>query len=168
MLFSRFRTFLCALVTVNTVYTIYFFLIHHCTNSLSSLHIFVHHCTFCALLHTKTSPDYAHTNHRFKQLGILKFQQINRYLRGIFMYKAINKLLPIMFQSFFVRRDEEYDHYTRASWNLSVQYARTNYRRFSLFCKGPIIWNEIPSSISKVTMLGTFKKIWKQFLISQE
>src|SRR6218665_3017241 len=45
MLFSRFYTLLCALVTVHTAYTIYFFLIHHCTNSLSSLHIFVHHCT---------------------------------------------------------------------------------------------------------------------------
>src|SRR6218665_2569200 len=56
MLFSRFYTLLCALVTVHTAYTIYFFLIHHCTNSLSSLHIFVHHCTFCASLHTKTSP----------------------------------------------------------------------------------------------------------------
>ena len=104
----------------------------------------------------------------FKQLGILKFQQINRYLIGIFMYKAINKLLPIMFQNFFVRRDEEHDHYTRASGNLSVQYARTNYRRFSLFCKGPIIWNEIPFNICKVTMLVTFKKIWKKFPISQE
>src|SRR6218665_3305345 len=27
---------------------------------------------------------YAHASHRFKQLGILKFQQINRYLIGIF------------------------------------------------------------------------------------
>jgi len=42
---------------VNAAYTIYFFLNHHCTNSLSSLHIFVHHCTFCASLHTKTSPE---------------------------------------------------------------------------------------------------------------
>src|SRR6218665_907788 len=57
MLFSRFCTLLCVLVTVHTAYTIYFVLIHHCTNSLSSLHIFVHHCTFCASLHTKTSPD---------------------------------------------------------------------------------------------------------------
>src|SRR6218665_2289646 len=54
--FSHFYALLCALVTINTPYTIYFFLIHHCTNSLSSLHIFVHHCTFCASLHTKTSP----------------------------------------------------------------------------------------------------------------
>ena len=28
----------------------------HCTNSLSSLHILIHHCTFCALLHVKISP----------------------------------------------------------------------------------------------------------------
>ena len=54
--FSRFYALLCALVTINTPYAIYSFLIHHCTNSLSSLHIFVHHCTFCASLHTKTSP----------------------------------------------------------------------------------------------------------------
>src|SRR6218665_151051 len=45
---------------VNAAYTIYLFLNHHCTNSLSSLHIFVHHCTFCASLHTKTSPVKYH------------------------------------------------------------------------------------------------------------
>ena len=28
----------------------------HCANSLSSLHIWIHHCTFCASLHVKTSP----------------------------------------------------------------------------------------------------------------
>ena len=31
----------------------------HCTNSLSSLHISIHHCTFCASLHVKTSPELA-------------------------------------------------------------------------------------------------------------
>src|SRR6218665_21469 len=60
MLFSCFCILLCALVTVHTAYTIYFVLIHHCTNSLSSLHIFVHHCTFCASLHTKTNPALLH------------------------------------------------------------------------------------------------------------
>ena len=29
----------------------------HCTNSLSSLHISIHNCTFCASLHVKTSPS---------------------------------------------------------------------------------------------------------------
>src|SRR6218665_1599419 len=49
MLFSRLYALLSTLVTVNTIYAFYSFLLHHCTNSLSSLHIFVHHCTFCAL-----------------------------------------------------------------------------------------------------------------------
>jgi len=48
-----FCTLLCALVTADAAYTIYFVLIHHCTNRLSSLHIFVHHCTFCASLHVR-------------------------------------------------------------------------------------------------------------------
>src|SRR6218665_200177 len=51
-----FYTLLSTLITATTTYTFYFFLLHHCTNSLSSLHIFLHHCTFCASLHAKTSP----------------------------------------------------------------------------------------------------------------
>src|SRR6218665_2316241 len=30
----------------------------HCTNSLSSLYISIHHYTFCASLHVKTSPAF--------------------------------------------------------------------------------------------------------------
>src|SRR6218665_1087121 len=35
----------------------FLFLLHQYTNSLSSRHIFVHPCTFCASLHVRTSPD---------------------------------------------------------------------------------------------------------------
>ena len=75
MLFSRFCTLLCALVTVGTAYNIYFFLIHHCTNSLSSLHIFVHHCTFCASLHTKTSSAQVSLLARVDRPQALGFRQ---------------------------------------------------------------------------------------------
>src|SRR6218665_2640330 len=34
----------------------YIFRVHHYKNSLSPLHIFIHHCTFCPSLHVKTSP----------------------------------------------------------------------------------------------------------------
>jgi len=56
VLFSCFYTLLSTLVTVNTTYAFYFFLLHHCTNSLSSQHFFVQHCTFCASLHVRASP----------------------------------------------------------------------------------------------------------------
>ena len=51
---SRFTPNFLLFIPVNT--QAYFFVIHQCKNSLSSLHIFVHHCTFCASLHVKTSP----------------------------------------------------------------------------------------------------------------
>src|SRR6218665_2624364 len=35
----------------------YFVMVHHYKNSLLSLHTFIHHCTFCASLHVKTSPE---------------------------------------------------------------------------------------------------------------
>ena len=79
--FSHFYAFLCALVTINTAYTIYFFLIHHCTNSRSSLHIFVHHCTFCASLHTKTSPGRSDTRASSNSLEthlVRKWRDTNR------------------------------------------------------------------------------------------
>src|SRR6218665_1018272 len=43
--------------------------------------------------------------------------------------------------------------------------ARTNYKRFSLFCKGPITWNKISPCIREAKTLASFKKAWKQFLI---
>src|SRR6218665_2707241 len=37
-------------------------LFYYCTNSVSSLHILSHHCTFCASLHVKASPAALHIN----------------------------------------------------------------------------------------------------------
>src|SRR6218665_3963511 len=60
-----------ALSSRNSKYAIYFFLIHHCTNSLSSLHIFVYHCTFCASLHTKTSPACSASSCKLRHCQLL-------------------------------------------------------------------------------------------------
>src|SRR6218665_1573500 len=47
----------------------YFFRIHRCKNSLSSLHISVHHCTFCASLHVKTIEAlFERTNLRVRRM----------------------------------------------------------------------------------------------------
>ncbi len=65
ILFSRFMTFssrfMNYLVLLQLSFNFYvpifhFFVIHHYKILLSSLHIFVHHCTFCASLHVRTSP----------------------------------------------------------------------------------------------------------------
>jgi len=47
---------------------------HYCTNSLSSLHFSSHHCTFCASLHVKTSPDRTYWKTKNAWLLCLKGQ----------------------------------------------------------------------------------------------
>ena len=63
------------------------------------------------------------------------------------------------------RGEEEHSYYTRVSWNVSIQCARTNYKRFSLFCKGPVTWYKIPPYILEAKTVASFKKVWKLFLI---
>jgi len=46
-------------------------------------------------------------------------------MTGLFTYKAIFKLLPPATVIFFIKREKEHDHFTRASKGLSNQYAQT-------------------------------------------
>jgi len=43
-------------------------MVHHYKNSLSSLHIFIHHCTFCASLHVKTNSVFTHISRFLKPI----------------------------------------------------------------------------------------------------
>src|SRR6218665_2540529 len=61
-------------------------LIHHCKSNLSSLHIFVNHCTFCASLHVKTCPDT-----RWLNASLPPFQ---------FKYKELFALLTVKYGHF--------------------------------------------------------------------
>src|SRR6218665_3653520 len=56
-------------------------------------------------------------------------------MTGLFTYTSIFKLLPLATVIFFSKREEEHNHFTRGSKGLSNQYARTNYKCFSLTCR---------------------------------
>ena len=83
---------------------------------------------------------YAQTFLSFKKLKIMKFDKINRYLIGNFMYKCLPYIIlcqiPLSFKDYVTKRSDEHDHFTRAIGQLSVQYARTNYRQFLITCRG--------------------------------
>jgi len=108
---------------------------------------------------------YAHTAPRFLQMGIIRFDQLNTYLIGIFVYRAINKLLPHQFHGYFSRVEDRCGPTTRSVGKLVIQYARTNIKRFSVYCQGPAIWNKIPDIIRNSSTLSSFKKTWKKFIL---
>jgi|SRR6218665_2853373 len=76
----------------------------------------------------------AHTKKRFKELIIMKFECINIYLTGTFVYKVINKLLPEIFLSYFSKITDKHKYSTRATsgQGLIVKFVRTNYRKLTL------------------------------------
>jgi len=44
------------------------------------------------------------------------------------------------------------------------QYARTNYSQFAMACKGPEIWNDIPTVMKSAKALHVFIKSWKTYV----
>src|SRR6218665_3769773 len=65
---------------------------------------------------------------------------------------------------YFTRVEDVHEHNTRFSRGLSIQYAGTNYYRFSIECTGPKIWNGIPASIKEATAFCQFKRLWASTL----
>src|SRR6218665_1363957 len=64
---------------------------------------------------------------------------INYYQVKIFMYRYLNNFLPDSFIKYFTKVEDVHEHYTWFSLGLSIQYARTNYYRFSITCTDPKI-----------------------------
>jgi len=90
----------------------------------------------------------------------MKFESINIYLTGIFIYKYQNNHLPIIFLNYFVKITDKHDYYTRfvTGVGLSVKYCRTNYRGFSLSIRESKIWNIISNQIRQLNKLGHCKR----------
>ena len=91
----------------------------------------------------------------------MRFHNLNMYFTGIFVYKFMNNLLPKSFVNNFVKTADTHKYNTRAAGSLSAQYARTNYRKFALGCRGPVIWNAIPSALQALKPLCLFISSWK-------
>src|SRR6218665_2782553 len=92
----------------------------------------------------------------------MKFESINIYLTGIFVYKYQNNHLPRTFLNYFVKITDKHDHYTRSVTGmvLFVNYCRTNYRGFALSMRGLKIWNTIPNQIRQLNSLVQCYSNW--------
>ena len=67
-----------------------------------------------------------------------------------------------------MRIHEVHQHCTRASAGLSVPYARTNYRKFALKCREPLVWNMIPINIREQKSFYSFKTQWKEYIMGNQ
>ena len=107
---------------------------------------------------------YAHTDPIFKNLGILKFDDIHLLQLGLFMYSFQNRTLPLKFDCKFTLQSQIHSYHTRNSHSYRLPFCRTNIKQFSVFYQGPKFYNSLNSEIVNSSSPVSFKKALKAFI----
>ena len=109
----------------------------------------------------------AHTDPIFKDLGILKFNDIHLLQLGQFMYSCKNSFLPPKFNNNFSQSNQFHSYNTRNSQAYRLPYCRTNTKKSSPFFQGPKFFNSLDNEVINSQSLSSFKKILKIKLLGK-
>ena len=112
------------------------------------------------------APYNAHTLPIFYELQLLNVYDINNFNIAIFMFMCSKGLLPPVMMSKFSLNSSVHHHNTRNSDNYHLPQVRTNISKNTIFFKGPILWNYLPSSVKNTPTLNSFKRAYKSHLVS--
>ena len=104
----------------------------------------------------------------FVSLQLLNIYELNSYQIGLFMYSYTKGSLPSAFSNYFSLNNSIHKHYTRSSEKFHMKFTRTNYGRFSIKYKGPMIWNTLPDVLKNIKSLQMFKKRIKNFCVKSK
>ena len=100
----------------------------------------------------------AHTEPIFKDLGILKFNDIHLLQLGQFMYSCKNSFLPPKFNNNFSQSNQFHSYNTRNSQAYRLPYCRTNTNNSSPSFQGPKFFNLLDNKVINSQSLSSFKK----------
>ena len=100
----------------------------------------------------------------FKQLKILKLDDINCLNIANFVYKSVNRLInsPIYFRPNVIGR-----YNLRREPSLQVPFAGSRQTQRFVHYRGVKVWNSIPLDIRNSPSLQSFKRNLKSYLIGQ-
>ena len=102
-----------------------------------------------------------HSDPLFKELNLLKFQDINTYLIGKLMFRVYNDDL-VTFQTWFEKNNSFHDYNTRQNDQYHIPGFKTKLGQSSLRFSGASIWNSIHKlGITKETSDFSFSKTLK-------
>ena len=104
----------------------------------------------------------------FVSLQLLNIYELNSYQIGLFMYSYTKGSLPSAFSNYFSLNNSIHKHYTRSSEKFHMKFTGTNYGRFSIKYKGPMIWNTLPDVLKNIKSLQMFKKRIKNFCVKSK
>ena len=109
-----------------------------------------------------------HSSPLFKQTNILKLTDLITFHVSLFMFKFHNKLLPAVFDNYFISTSKVHNYNTRLSSQLgySLPRVRTNYGKFNIKLSGSKVWNSLSTDLELLS-IGSFKARLKSNLISR-
>ena len=110
------------------------------------------------------SDFYAHTDHIFKSLFILNFEQIYLYSVLLFMFKHYHKKCPLS-MNFLFNENIHNNYNTRQISHYCLPLYRLKICQSNITYKGAKIWNTIVNKIEVNCCYYTFKKQIKKILI---
>ena len=124
-------------------------------------------------------PPRTHTTPLFQDLKILKFDDLVHYQILNILHDFLNGRLPTVIADKFVlhaqlRPTRTSKHFSEQSvsetGDITPNYRMFNYRKFSLFCQGPLVWNNIIArnivDIKNVPLSKSFfKKVVRKLFI---
>ena len=106
----------------------------------------------------------AHTDPIFKDLGILKFNDILLVQLGQFMY-CKNSFLPPRVNDNFSRSNQFHSYNTTNSQAYRLPYWRTNTKKFSPFFQGPTFFSSLDKEVINSQSISSFRKTWRFYQI---
>ena len=79
----------------------------------------------------------------YKELYVMKFDNINTYLIGNFMYCHSKEKYPELFYSFFIKNRDIHVHDTRSAQHFHIPCVITDLGKTGIRYRGAVIWNLI-------------------------
>ena len=119
---------------------------------------------------TDTSYDSADYPLMLTELGWLNIRQLIMFDLGVFMFHINRGMTPQFVNNMFNNISDIHHYQTRGS--LQDNYFRIlinkQITKTAISYSGPKLWNDIPGSIRDSPSLETFKKRFRDLLLSQD
>ena len=107
------------------------------------------------------------TNCLHHELQLLKCEDIRDLFIATFVYKQQHRLLPTIFNNYFVSLQATGQCVTRNINNLFIKRYRTTGGQKSLKFIGATIWNNIKEPLKITRTLGLFKRQYKNIMLEK-
>ena len=102
----------------------------------------------------------------FKNLRLLKFNDICKLQTCQLMFLYKKNLVPEHFKNIFLLNSQIHNYNTRRANEFHIVTPRTNLRQFSIKYQGPFLYNSLDNDIVNSVSLSSFTKKFKKLFCS--